>query len=119
VSVKITDNMPRFERSLKEVLDQGLGELSKDILVTARGQTPYDKGALRRESDTHRESLLHWQVRYHMEYALAQEQGYANGRYFKNYTTTGTGSRYLRKAGETVYRKSILILRKHASRAKP
>lgn len=114
----VVDNFPKFSRSVEQTLDMGMGELAKDVLVMARGLTPFKQGQLRSDSDAYRESQMHWRVRYHKEYALAQEQGHANGRQFKNYTTAGTGKAFLKTAGDKVTAKALQTLKNYAGRAR-
>lgn len=115
----VEDHLPSFMRDASRVIDMGLGELAKDILVTARAITPFEKGQLRSDSDTYRESLMHWQVRYHKEYALAQEKGKVNGHSVRNYTTPGTGKAYLKTAGDKVMNRALNTLKNYAKRARP
>ena len=114
----VIDKLPRFSFDVARVMDMGFGELAKDILITARAITPFDKGQLRSDSDTFRESQLKWRVRYHKEYALAQEKGVVNGHRVRNYTTAGTGSKYLKTAGDKVMQNAVNTLKKYGARAK-
>lgn len=118
MSTIVEDHFPRFSSNVARVLDEGLGEMASDILITARVVTPFDKGQLRADSDVHKMGALNWRVRYHKEYALVQEQGHAGGRQFRNYTTAGTGAGYLKKSGDKINKKAISLLKKHAGRAR-
>lgn len=116
--VVLVNNLPRFSSNVGKVIDDGLKELARDILVKSRMVAPFKFGPLRSNSDINRKSLMHWQVRYHMEYAYVQEKGSIKGSPIRNYTTAGTGSKYLSKTGDKEFKKAISTLKKHARRAR-
>lgn len=118
-NLKITDRMPQFKRSMVQRLDEAIGELANDIHRKASMRyAPFKDGRLRGDSHARKMATLNWRVEFNVEYALAQEQGYAGSKIFRQYTTAGTGKRFLRRAGDEESKKAVLLLKKHGSRAR-
>jgi len=115
-SAKITDRMPQFSVKAKLLLDQAIGEAAKDTLIDARNSAPFKGGELRRSSDTQQRKLLSHRVSFWIEYARFQEFGGDSRRRVRNYTTSGTGKHYLKRAGDKQVQKLKMTLKKHSSR---
>lgn len=98
--VIVKDRLPDFKRSLYGVLNTALAETAKDILIVSRNRAPFDKGALRRESETKQIKPLYHRVSYFVEYARFQEFGGDSKRRIRNYSTSGTGAHFLERTGD-------------------
>lgn len=116
--VKVVDKLPSFARQLRNAYDDALSEVAKDILIASRNVAPFQKGALRRESDTSQVRLLLWRVSYWIEYARYQEFGGDEKRTVRNYSTAGTGKHFLQKTGDDRKSRMVITLKKHGSRAR-
>lgn len=116
MKAKVIDNLPRFSRSMRSVYDDALGETAKDILIGARNVAPFEKGALRRESDVSQASPLKWRVSFWVEYARFQEFGGDSRRRVRNYTTGGTGAGFLKTTGDKMTSRLIHTFKKHSAR---
>lgn len=119
MSVKITDHMPSFSRSVSKVMDDALKEGATDTLVGAKLRAPFQHGQLRSSTDAKRVGSLLWRVSFWMEYARFQEFGGDGKRRVRHYTTAGTGKGYLKQAGDTQAKKLNLAFAKHGMRARP
>lgn len=118
MSVRVVDRMPQFKRNAKSVMNDALREASRDILVLSRNKAPYQKGGLRTDADAKMVKQLHWKVSYYKEYARFQEFGGDSKRRVRNYTTPGTGKKYLSNSGKRVGEKITTLFKKHGGRAK-
>lgn len=118
MSVKVVNKLPIYTKLSKVALSQALSETARDILIDAKNHAPYQKGALRRSSDTHAVGLLHHRVSFWEEYARFQEFGGDGRRQVRNYTTSGTGKNFLRGAGEKAVKGFAATLAKHAARVR-
>lgn len=118
MSVTVKDRMPQFSRSAKLVLDDALKEGAKDIIVSAKTKAPFQKGALRRDSDVKKISRLLWRVSFWAEYARYQEFGGDGRRTIRKYSTAGTGKGYLGSSGDEVAGRIVRKFKKHGRRAK-
>lgn len=118
-SVRINDKLPSFSKSAKSHLQIAIKEGAKDILEKSRNKAPFDQGNLRSESYIDQKGSLKWRISYNAPYAHVQEKGSAGGRVFRNYTTAGTGKKYLSNAGTEVALQIAGIFKKHGQRARP
>lgn len=116
LTVQITDNLPKFSKQVLNVFDDALAEASKDTLIAARQAAPFDKGALRRESDVRQMKLLLWRISFWVEYARFQEFGGDALRRVRNYTTSGTGAHFLQRSGDEQAKTLATTFGKHAKR---
>lgn len=116
--VTIKNNLPAFAQSSFSVLNDALKEGARDILVKAKHKAPFQKGALRAQSDTHQVGMLHQRVSFWMEYARFQEFGGDRSRRVRRYTTSGTGKGFLKSSGDEVARMISSYFRKHSQRTK-
>lgn len=117
-SPRITNKLPSFARSLYNVLDDALKEAAKDTLINAKSKAPFDKGGLRSESEIENVKPLHKRVSFWKEYARFQEFGGDSKRRVRNYSHSGTGKHFLKKAGDEQSKKLTRTLKKHAGRAR-
>jgi hypothetical protein len=115
--VTVKDRLPDYKRSLYNVLDTAIAETAKDILIVSRNRAPYDKGALRRESEVKQIVPMQYRVSYFVEYARFQEFGGDATRRVRNYTTSGTGAHYLQKTGDEKVAALRMAFVKHSTRA--
>lgn len=118
MSVKVVNKLPVFSKLSKVALSQALSETARDILIDAKNHAPYQKGGLRRSSDTHMVAPMKHRVSFWVEYARFQEFGGDGRRTVRNYTTSGTGKGYLKGAGERAVKAFPLTLAKHAGRVR-
>lgn len=116
--MRVVNNLPRFSRTLYNVLDDALLEGARDILIKSKERAPFKQGALRSQSETHRVKFLHQRVSYWVEYARFQEMGGDGLRRIRNYTSPGTGKGFLKKSGNEVADRINMTLAKHARRAR-
>lgn len=117
-AVKVVDNLPSFQRSLYNVLNDALNSGARDIHVAAKTKAPYQKGSLRSNSDFRQQQFLKWRVSFWVEYARFQEFGGDGKRIVKRYTTPGTGAHYLQSSGDFIANKLSSTLKIHANRAR-
>lgn len=99
-------------------MSDALKEGARDTLKNAKEKAPHDKGGLRGNSITKKESDLNWQVWFDIEYAAFQEFGGDGKRTVRRYKTAGTGKHFLKNAGDEQSRRMVSIFKKHASRAR-
>lgn len=118
MSVKVTNNLPRFSKNLYTVLNDAIGEAARDILITSRNRAPFQKGQLRANSETKQIGILRHRVSYWKVYARYQEFGGDGRRMIRNYSTPGTGKNFLKSSGDEQAKKLVPTLMKHARRAK-
>lgn len=116
--LRIEDRLPQFSAKIPMYVDSAMREISNEIIIKSRRIAPKKKGNLRANSFPKRLGLMNWRVEYNQEYAIYQEVGRAGSRVFRNYTTAGTGSRFLSKTGDAVFSKSLLTLRKYMSQVR-
>lgn len=114
----IKDRLPEFKRNLENLIDSGLRELGNDILEASRKVAPKKQGDLRANSVNRRVGNMHYRVEYNQEYAINQERGYAGGKTFRNYTTSGTGKKFLSKTGAMKSKEALVTLKKYMGQAK-
>lgn len=117
-SVTVIDKLPVFAKEMANIMDDAIAETAKDILIGSRQRAPFDKGALRRESDIRQMKLLLWRVSYWVEYARFQELGGTANRRVRNYTTSGTGAHFLQQSGDEQVKKLVGTITKHAGRVR-
>lgn len=118
MSLTIKDNLPSFTKSLFNVFDDAMREVGRDVLINAKTKAPFDTGQLRADSEVRRISNLHYRVSFWKEYARFQEFGGTTDKKVRNYKTSGTGSGFLKNAGDAGVDKLVSTLRKHAQRAR-
>lgn len=97
--VTINDRLPKFSRSMEGLLDSAFRSQARDILIDAKNNAPFQKGHLRSDTQVTKEGRLHYRISFFKEYARFQEFGGDSKRTVRNYTTAGTGKRYLSRAG--------------------
>ncbi len=119
MSVRIDDNLPQFTRSLYSVMDDAIKEGARDTLRNARTRAPFKAGQLRSDSDIHKQGRLLWRISFWKEYARFQEFGGDGKRRVRNYSTSGTGKRYLQTSGDEQAMRIRAVFKKHAMRARP
>lgn len=117
-NVVINDRLPQFSRNLVPLIDSAMKELSYDIIIESREIAPKKRGNLRANSFPVRKRVMKWRVEFNQKYALYQEVGRAGSRVFRNYTTPGTGSRFLKKSGDKVFKEALITLRKYMRHAR-
>lgn len=118
MSVVVRDRLPSFSRSAKQVLGDALKDGASDVLVKAKTKAPFKKGQLRSNTDIRALSQLHYRISFWMEYARFQEFGGDSKRRVRNYTTSGTGSKYLKTSGDEVAERIDRTFMMHGRRAK-
>jgi hypothetical protein len=118
VSVRVNDKLPVFKSRLYAVMDDALKEAGRDGLIKAKTYAPFDKGGLRGESEVRKISVMRWRISFWKEYARFQEFGGDSKRRVRNYSTSGTGKAYLKRAGDEQANKITTKFRKHAMRAR-
>jgi hypothetical protein len=118
MSAKIINKMPAFRRNLYYVMDDALREGARDTLINAKNRAPFLKGGLRSDTEISRQGVLRYRVSFWKEYARFQEFGGDATRKVRNYSTSGTGKRYLKTAGDEQAKKINRTFSKHARRAK-
>jgi hypothetical protein len=118
MSVRVNDKLPFFKSRLYAVMDDALKEAARDGLIQARNYAPFDKGELMGQSVVRKLSVMKWRISFWIEYARFQEFGGDSKRRVRNYTTSGTGKAYLKRAGDEQSNKITNKFRKHAMRVK-
>lgn len=118
MSVKVIDKMPTFKRNLYVTLNNALADGSRDVLINAKNRAPYKKGALRSNSENKQMNFLFWRISFWVEYARFQEFGGDNKRTVRNYSTPGTGKKFLSKSGDEQVVKLKSTIKKHTVRAR-
>lgn len=98
--MRVTNKLPAFGASAKQVLNDAMRSTAADILIKAKDRAPFKDGGLRGESDTHMTSLLSWRISFWIEYARFQELGGDSTRRVRKYTTSGTGKHFLKTSGD-------------------
>ena len=119
MSVRVNDKMPQFRRSAYSVMNDALREGAVDTLIRAKERAPFDKGGLRSDTELSKPGILKWRVSFWKEYARFQEFGGDSKRRVRNYSTSGTGKRYLKTSGDEQTKKIQLTFKKHGMRARP
>lgn len=114
----VKDKMPQFKRSLYGVLDDAFREAARDTLIRAKSRAPHDKGGLRSDTEVKRIKQHHWRVSFWKEYARFQEFGGDSKRRVRNYSTSGTGKKYLKTSGDEEAKKLTMTIKKHSVRAR-
>lgn len=117
-SARVVDNLPRFTKNLIPVIDDALREAGRDTLILAKKRAPFEKGGLRSNADLKQVSQLNWRVSFWQEYARFQEFGGDAKRKVRNYSTPGTGKRYLKSSGDEQAKKFTMTLKKHLPRVR-
>ena len=115
---RVVDNLPRFATSVHHVMDDALREASRDGLIKAKELAPFKKGGLRGNTEAHKVVPLHWRISFWIEYARFQHEGGDSKRRVRKYSTSGTGKKYLKKAGDEQAEKLSYTFRKHGVRAR-
>lgn len=118
MSVRVDNKLPQFARNLGDKLNDAMRESATNILVASKQRAPFDKGGLRSDTDTKQVGRLHWRVSYWKEYARFQEFGGDGRRVVRNYTTGGTGKKFLSTAGNNEVGNLQNRLRAFGNRAK-
>jgi hypothetical protein len=118
VTAKVDDRLPQYSKLLRKALNDGMNELARDVLIDARNNTPFKKGALRRESGVRSPQFLTKIIYYNVEYAHFQEMGGDKKRVIRKYTTAGTGSHFLENAIRKVQPRFSSTIIKHIQRVK-
>jgi hypothetical protein len=119
-SARINDKLPQFKRNLYQVLDDGVKESARDILIDAKNHAPFLHGMLRSDSGIEKTRPLRAKVYFDAEYAYYQEKGQGRDgtHVVRKYTTAGTGKHFLKNAGDKMQTKMLIKFKKHAQRAK-
>lgn len=110
--------MPQFASQSRIVLGDALKEGARDILVKAKTKAPFEKGRLRADSEIKRNNALSWRISFWSEYARFQEFGGDAKRRVRNYTTPGTGKKFLKSSGDEVAKVIKMKFKKHARRVR-
>jgi hypothetical protein len=118
MAVIIHDRLPQFKGKLNLVLDDAFREGSRDILIKAKTKAPFLKGGLRKDTDVSKVEAFKWRVSFWSEYARYQEFGGDSKRRVRRYSTAGTGSHYLKNAGDEIASKFKMTVRKHTARVR-
>lgn len=118
MSVKINDRIQEFGISARNQLDTAIMQSAVNILVASKHKAPFNKGGLRSDTETKRIVPMHWRVSYWKEYARFQEFGGDGKRIVRNYTTAGTGKKYLSTAGNNERENLIKRIKVYAERAR-
>lgn len=116
--VTINDRLPQFSRSLENMMESAMRSAARDILIDAENNAPVQKGELRADTHIKKMEKLHYRISFFKEYARFQEFGGDGKRTVRNYTTAGTGKRYLSRAGSAGAKKLARTLKTYARGAR-
>lgn len=104
--VVLINNSNKFLVTQALATDMALGHMGQDteIIIKTGGRTPFAKtGFLRNQTRHEKLAPFKWRVIAPVEYAAVQEAGRrAGGKFFKHYTTPGTGRGWFKAAVDTV-----------------
>jgi len=117
-SVKVINNLPKFSKVTKVALNNALNELARDLLIDAKNTAPFLSGGLRSDSGVKTPKPLSKEVYFGKEYAAYQEFGGDGKKRVQNYTTAGTGKKFLSKSGDKQSRRGTMVIKKHANLVK-
>lgn len=111
VRAKIKDSLRAYMQVQKTNLDTAARSMAESIIVNSRITAPMLTGALRSdgrvEGNQGKYGAIFGDER--VPYARAQEFGTNGIVVFRNYTTPGTGSHYLKNAGDKVAERGIEV----------
>lgn len=116
--VTINDRLPQFSRSLENMMESAMRSAGRDILIDAENNAPKKDGYLRANKELNKIAKLHYRISFLAEYARFQEFGGDGKRTVRNYTTAGTGKRYLSRAGSAGAKKLARTLKTYARGAR-
>ena len=116
--VRIDNRLPQFSRSLESMLESALRSGARDILIDAKNNAPFKTGHLRSDSDIKKQAKLHYRISFFKEYARFQEYGGDGRRTVRNYTTAGTGKKYLTRAGDKGVKRLQRTIKNYAKGAR-
>lgn len=119
MSTRINNNLPSFAKNLNVNLDAAFREATRNILINAKIRAPFDKGGLRADTDGKKVGGNKWRVSFWKEYARFQEFGGDAMRKIRKYSTAGTGSKFLSRAGNDQAKNMRQTLLKHARSTRP
>lgn len=117
-NVQVINNLGRFGRNAIGELDNAIREGATNILIASKNKAPFDKGGLRADTEVKKVQNMHWRVSYWKEYARFQEFGGDAYRTVRNYTTAGTGKKYLSTAGDNESELLMARIKVYAKRAR-
>ena len=115
---RVINKLPQFGNKAQDVLNDALKEAAKDTLVAAKTRAPFDKGGLRSDTEIKQVKKLLWRVSFWKEYARFQEFGGDNKRTVRNYSSAGTGKKYLERSGDEQVDKMVNKFKKHSIRVR-
>ena len=116
--VIVNDRLPQFKKNAVVMLDLALRDGSRDILIKAKNRAPYLHGHLRGNSENKQVGMLHHRVSFWEEYARYQEFGGDGKRRVRNYSTGGTGKRFLKSSGDEIAKRINYTFKKYGSKAR-
>lgn len=108
----LKDKTDEWVRVQKQNIENALGAMAMAIVYRARMTVPYKTGALSQSGRVEEDQGLTRTVVFGnagVPYAAYQERGmrFDGSHVVRNYTTPGTGSRYLQTAAETTVKEGI------------
>ena len=111
--IKIKDESAKWGSLKIKAMDSALERMAKDIKQVAWITIPFLTGALQQATESDKKGLLDHRVIANKEYASYQERGVRKDGTHKvrRYSTPGTGSNYLKKAGNKIVKDAINYLR--------
>jgi hypothetical protein len=110
---KYTDRSKQFYNIKSEAIDSALARMVKDIKQVAWITMPFLSGAMQKNTKDEKIGKLRYRVLVDTQYASYQEKGSrADGSHkVRRYSTAGTGSGFLRKAGSQVVKDAMNYLK--------
>lgn len=114
MAVKIIDKSKEFASRLSHNIDTMLSAMGVDILRLSKQKVPVERGQLQSSGIITKKSTNVYQIQYNKKYASYQHRGSRKdgSRVVRNYTTSGTGSKYLSiPAGDILSKKTAYFNR--------
>lgn len=108
-NLDVKDKTDAWLKVQKQNIENALGAMARAVVYRARMTVPYKTGALSQSGRVDETSGLSRTVRFALPYAGYQERGMRldGSHVVRNYTTPGTGRRYLQTAAETTVKEGI------------
>lgn len=118
MSIKIKNNLPRFQNAAVEALDLALDAMGSQIERLSKIQVPVKDGQLQDTGKHVRVKKLKHIIRYNKVYAAYQHEGGDGKRVIRNYSSPGTKKHFLIDPGNLVAQKAKDYLKEASQRIK-
>ena len=107
MAVKFVDKSPQFIRRLSAKVDTMLSAMGVDILRLSKQKVPVDRGQLQSSGILEKKGHNVYTIQYNKKYASYQHRGARKDgtRVVRNYSTQGTGSKFLSDPASEIMRK--------------